>query len=336
MHKLAVILINWNGYEDTIECLESIQSTTSTRDISIFIIDNASSDESVRRIGYWLGEHDLWKSSFVQNLQEFENFTSFLSRSVYFITSKENLGFARGNNVIWSQVYNKFDFVLILNNDTVVENGAIEKMMDAMNSNPDIAVASCNIRHYGDRTKMWNAGGHFTWYGDRKYYSQRRIDTLSKGLDVIDTEFVTGCAMMVRRSTVDSIGFYTEKFFFGEEDFNYCQRLKKAGLRCVTVISAVIYHKVSGSVNKKQMPFNKFILHFTNRIINQKDVMSKIRWELWRPLYCAAIFVKALRLFRSIPQALKIVRRIISYTSHFDSVPYGLFIEISNLKLEGL
>ena len=329
--NLAIILINWNGYEDTIECLNSIQAS-SIEDMSVFIIDNSSSDNSIDKIEKWSQTKSKWSNHHTLTLDALKNAKSYAERATYLVTSDKNLGFAKGNNAIWKVVYDKFEHVLILNNDTIVDKYAFERMLDTMHKHPEVAALSCDIRYYDNREKLWHSGGKFTWYGDRKYYPQTTIDAWKKDRDFIETEFITGCAMMVRKTTVENIGFYTEKFFFGEEDFNYCQRLKKAGLTVATVLSATIYHKVSGSVKKRQEPYNKFILHFANRIINQKDFMGGLQWHAWRLFYMMAVFLKAMQTFKDVRKSVRVVRRIMYYTSRFDRITYKTFIEIGNLN----
>jgi hypothetical protein len=330
--KLAVILINWNGHADTIECIESIQAS-SLKDLSVFVIDNYSSDNSVKLLTKWAKENNSWGKWSISNLKDFKTIANFSNNTVYLVKSGENLGFAGGNNAIWATLYKDFEYVLILNNDTVVDKNALLTMVKTMDEHHDIAALSCDIRYYQNPNQLWRAGGKFAWYGDRKYYQQQKIDAWKKsGDNLIETEFITGCAMVVRKSTVENIGLYTERFFFGEEDFNYCQRLKRAGLRVSTILSATIYHKVSGSIKKQQAPYNKFILHYTNRIINQKFVMPKLKWVVWRVFYLSAVYLKGLRTFRNMSQTRKVLQRIIFYTSTLDAVSYETFLEISTLN----
>ncbi|MFX3891439.1 hypothetical protein ACJBV1_10980, partial [Streptococcus suis] len=88
-------------------------------------------------------------------------------------------------------------------------------------------------------------------YGDRKYFSQEFIEESEKNkILLIETPFITGCVLMFRKDTIEKYGLLTEDFFFGEEDFNYCMRLKKSGGIAKTYLNTVIYHKVSASIKK--------------------------------------------------------------------------------------
>ena len=124
-------------------------------------------------------------------------------------------------------------------------------------------------RYYSDRKKLWNAGGYFTFYGDKRYFNQKKVDRLkAHGKEVMDCEFLTGCFMCCRTELLQKYGLFTDKFFFGEDDFNFCMRMKKAGIKLGCALNAVLYHKVSSSMAKTSANDDyRNIVHFTNRII---------------------------------------------------------------------
>ncbi len=172
----------------------------------------------------------------------------------------------------------------------------------------------------------------YTWYGDRKYFKQSIIDKYkSQGVKSISTPFITGCALMVKKSVSNNIGLFTEKFFFGEEDFNYCKRLLKAGVRVESVLESTIYHKVGTSIKKNQKSINSYILHFSNRIINQKEFYNPLKWKLWREIYIVAIFLKVFSITKSKKLAIKVIQNIRHYTSKYDEISYETFLEINKI-----
>lgn len=289
MKELAIIMLNWNGHEDTIECIKSIRSNEDYH-YTIFILDNGSKKESIDYIKTWM-ENNYKSNYFISDYNQFKYKRDFNEADMYIIENDQNFGFAKGNNIIWDKIKGEYDYVLLLNNDTVIEKNAITKMLEYMKSNSSVGAVSCDIRLYSDRNILWNAGGYFTWYGDRKYFTQNEIDNYKrKGINVISTPFITGCALMVRKSVSESIGIFTEKFFFGEEDFNYCKRLQKSGIKVETVLDSTIYHKVSNSINKSNTKINKLILHFSNRIINQKEFLSPYKVDMLEKNVYASYF----------------------------------------------
>jgi GT2 family glycosyltransferase len=330
MNKLAIILLNWNGHKDTIECIQSIRENENLL-YTVFLLDNGSKTESVAYIEKWIRKEYNFDYN-ILNLESFNDQIDYSNSTLYFIKSSNNLGFAKGNNVIWEKIKNMYEYVMLLNNDTVIEDKAISKMVSYMDKNQNVGVVSCDIRLYKDKEKLWNAGGYFTWYGDRKYYKQRIIDRYKdQDVESIKTPFVTGCAMMVKHTISISIGLFTEKFFFGEEDFNYCKRLKKENISVMSYLNSTIYHKVGTSIRKNQKNINSYILHFSNRIINQKEFYSKVKWFIWKNLYMIAIFLKVWRTSESISNAFKVIKYIKYYTKNYNSIDYKTFSEINSI-----
>jgi len=330
MNSLGIIILNWNGHQDTVEAISSIRNNEEQY-FTIFLLDNGSKEDSVEYILNWL-EESYELSYKIMNEDEFLNCKDFSNYTLYFIRGKHNLGFAKGNNFIWNKIKNMFDYTLLLNNDTIITKNAISNMINYMNKNKNVGVISCEIRFYNQPDRLWSAGGYFIWYGDRKYYKQKKIDTFKKkGIEVIKTPFVTGCVLMVRNVIADIYGLFTEKFFFGEEDFNYCKRLWQNGVVVETLLSSVIYHKVGNSIKKAQKSVNNYILHFSNRIIDLKDFYSPLKWKLWRVFYITAVFFKVAIMVKGIKTSAKVVKHIYQYSSILNNISYDTFLEINSL-----
>ena len=149
--SVVAVVLNWNGAEDTLRCLESLsrQTLKPTRTV---VVDNGSTDDSVARIRAW----------------------SEGKSNVVMIASPDNLGFAAGSNLgIRLAMKSGAEYVLLLNNDTVVEPDALDHLVGFMTSHPDYAACTGQIR-YMDRPVIWNCGGDLTWFGSRRYlYSEQ-------------------------------------------------------------------------------------------------------------------------------------------------------------------
>ncbi len=329
--KLGIIILNWNGHEDTVECITSIRKNEEG-DYTIFLLDNGSDEGSVEYIEKWL-ENNYELSYKIMDEVEFHCCSDFSDYTLYFIKGKQNLGFAKGNNLIWNKIKDEFDYTFLLNNDTVITKNAITNMLNYMDNNLNTGAISCDIRLYSQPNKLWNAGGYFTCYGDRKYFKQSAIDASKQnGVEAIKSPFVTGCALMVRKEITDKFGIFTEKFFFGEEDFNFCRRLLKNNVIVESVLSSTIYHKVGTSIKKAQKNTNSFVLHFSNRIIDLKEFYSPLKWRLWKDIYIIGIFFKVLSITRNAKEAFRAVQYITYYTTNYDEISYETFQEINNLE----
>jgi GT2 family glycosyltransferase len=253
-HKsTAVVLLNWNGWEDTIECLCSLLEMT-TQDFCVFIIDNNSSDASVKHISSFISEYQL-QSRFL------------------LLPQTENLGFGKGSNVgIKLALENNFDFIWLLNNDTVVEKNTLEELLLFFYNHSDYSITTPCINYYFNRDKIWNCGGKISQLGYRKYLWAGKQESILPNKDFIKISFVTNCASFFRKDYFEKNGLLTENFFFGEEDFEMCLRAKKNKIKISCVLTAKIYHKVSISIKKisDSNHLKKIYIHYLNRYVDMK------------------------------------------------------------------
>lgn len=322
MRDIAVIILNWNGEDDTIECLESLDPQSI---YDIFLLDNGSKTKSIEAIRKYL-INSKYSYCEVVNSIEINN-----DINLYFILSSDNKGFARGNNFVVDQIKNTYDYVLLLNNDTEVPVDTIASMLNTLKVY-ELSAVTCDIRYYDDKNALWNAGGKFKWYGDRKYFDQKIID--KKELDgetFIFAEFITGCALLVDSAYIRKYGLFTDKFFHGEEDYNLCLNLKKRGLKVGVDLSVRLYHKVGKSLKPEENTnryFNACTVHYSNRIIDYKEFMPKVQWLLWREFYLSLIFIKRLLGGMKTRETYKLIRKIHRITSANNSVKKDLFDKI--------
>lgn len=322
MQDTAVVILNWNGEEDTIECLESLNPHSI---YDIFLLDNGSKATSVEAIRNYLVNS---KYSYCEVFNPIEVNATY---NLYFVLSSDNKGFAKGNNFIVEQIKNTYKYVLLLNNDTEVPADTIESMLNTLKTH-ELTAVTCDIRYYADKHALWNAGGRFKWYGDRKYFNQKVIDKKeAMGEKFVFAEFITGCALLVDTAYIRKYGLFTEKFFHGEEDYNFCLNLKKRGLKAGVDLSARLYHKVGKSLKPEENAeryFNACTVHYSNRIIDYKEFMPMVKWFFWREFYLTLIFFKRSLSGMRIREAHKLIKRIRKITSANDSVKKELFDEI--------
>jgi GT2 family glycosyltransferase len=220
--RVAVIVLNWNGRSDTIECLHSVMDMRYLN-YGTIVVDNGSTDGSTRAV------------------QE-------VFPSVDLLVNSENLGFAGGNNVgLRHALREHVDYVLLLNNDTVVDPALLDTLIATAETDPRIGIVGPKIYYCDQRDTLWYAGAKEQWL--------RRIPA-TIGLDQIDhgqydqtgeTAFVYGTAMLIRRQVLEEIGELDERFFAYHEDADLCLRARQAGYRCIYDPGGVVWHKVSAA-----------------------------------------------------------------------------------------
>lgn len=236
MTKISIVIVNWNGFEDTSECLKSIQKLVLKNiQLSVVVVDNASTDDSVKE------------------LEKMKNFE--------LLVTKENLGFAGGYNFgIRYAMRNKPDFILALNNDTIVDKDMLKDLVEAANGHPEAGLISPKIyfakgyEFHKDKYKktelgkvIWYAGGNMDW--NNVYGSNRGVDEVDNGQfdHAMETDFATGAAMLMRYKALRKVGLFDEKYFLYLEDADLSMRMKKKKWQVIYSPKAKVWHKVSQS-----------------------------------------------------------------------------------------
>jgi GT2 family glycosyltransferase len=245
--KVAIIILNWNGKEDTIECLESLKHITYPN-YEILLVDNGSTDGSV--------------GCFRERYPGME-----------IIENGENLGFAEGNNVgIRRAMDDGADYVLLLNNDTVVDPEFLGELVKVAESDPKIGIVGPIIYYYDEPSKIQYGGGKVNWWIGRPYHCLiDEIEDDKLGSMSTEVDFVTGCCILINIKIGNNI-FFDEKYFAYFEDADLCVRLQREGYKLICNKSSKIWHKVSKSSNLHSDFYNYYFAR--NRLIFMKKNSS--------------------------------------------------------------
>lgn len=276
-HKINIIILNWNGKDDTIACLKSIENIDYTN-FEIIIVDNNSTDDSLLNIENYIKNKTTLKISIIKN--------------------DDNYGFAKANNIgIKKALENEAEYILLLNNDTEVTKEFLNELNNFTYQNPEYKVLTPQIRYYKPNNIIWNCGGRLNKWGITKYYYEGKHFNQLPDKHYINVSFITGCAMYINSEVLRNYGLLTEDFFFGEEDVEFSLRLRKHKIKTACILSSVIYHKVSSSVSKASTAISgKAYIHYLNRFINMKNYMNPAIWHIWRIGYLKyIIFLLILR-----------------------------------------
>ncbi len=244
--KVSIITVNFNQEEVTCAMLESLRHIT-WPNTEIFVVDNASANNC-----------DIIKQRYPE---------------INLIKSETNLGFAGGNNLAIRQATG--NYILLLNNDTIVTPGFIEPMLDSFARNTDAGIVSPKIVFYYSEGLVQYAGTNpistLTCRGETIGYKQK--DNLD-----FNTEYPThlshGACMMISRKVIETAGLLDESYFMYYEEYDYCERVKKAGFSIYYNGNSTILHKQSVSVGVNS-PFKTYYMT-RNRIYFSRKNFSGI------------------------------------------------------------
>lgn len=218
--KIVIVVLNWNGKQDTLACLDSLQKIDYPF-FEVIVVDNGSLDDSVAAI----------RSEFPR---------------VLLLEAKKNLGFAGGNNLgIQLALDHGARYVLLLNNDTVVAPDILQAFVDSA-SQGDILGAKLYLH---DAPDTFDHFGGF-WNKERGVFDlvANRFKEDNKSWEKAEVlDYVCGCALFIKREVFEAIGFLEEKFFLIWEESDFCFRAKRAGFTSLFCPRAKLWHKVSAS-----------------------------------------------------------------------------------------
>ena len=232
--NIVAILLNLNNYPDTYDCLQSLAQVKYSH-LRIIVVDNGSSDDSFLLLQ--------------RNFPDVET-----------LRSDTNLGFTGGNNFgIARALQRNADYVLLLNNDTLVDTDFLLPLVRVAEAEPNIGIVGPTILYASDPHRIWYAGGKAR-YGLCSHANTGELDR-KQNTDAHETGFVSGCAMLIKAGVLRKLGLLDDRLFVYHEDTEFCFRARKAGYRCMYVPEARIWHKVSRTCGKQ----SRFTLYLCTR-----------------------------------------------------------------------
>ncbi len=228
--RVAIVLLNWNNADDTLACIESL-SRLRYRDFRVVIVDNFSKPSDYLEL----------KSRYPDGL---------------ILRQKRNLGFAGGCNagIRWA-LRNGFEYVWLLNVDTVVDPESLGELVSAIESDDAIAVTGGVMYYWSDPQRIQIAAGSIDPETGRG--GILGLDQLDSGQfsGIRDTDYVCGGTLLAKSAAIKEVGLLDERFFMYYEDTDWGVRMRQRGWRVVSTSAAKVWHKARASAGKKQLYF---------------------------------------------------------------------------------
>ncbi|UCC65205.1 MAG: glycosyltransferase family 2 protein [Anaerolineae bacterium] len=251
--RVLVIVLNWNGLADTPECLASLKRLDYPTYETV-VVDNGSTDGSVPVIR--------------------DHFPM-----VTVLENDENLGYAGGNNVgLRYTLAQSADYALLLNNDTEVAPCFLRHLVQAAEASPMVGIAGPTIYYHERPDRIWSAGGTIDWRrGKTSMAGFNEVDVGQFGIAPREVDFVTGCALLVKREVIERVGLLDERFFVYYEETEWCVRARRGGFEVVHVPRAKVWHKIPLDARDSSPSVHYYMTR--NRLLFLKATGAG--WQAW-------------------------------------------------------
>jgi GT2 family glycosyltransferase len=291
--KVSIIILNWNGWKDTLECLESIYQIK-YNNYDVVVVDNASQDDSLNKIKNYAQGLVKVESGFVEysslnkpmKIFEFsqkeylnsprvftDEYDVISSREkIIILKNNENHGYAQGNNLAMDFALEQLDpdYILVLNNDTVVHENFLTEMVNAAQKHEKVGAVTPKVYYYdyqGRNDVISHAGETFNLYiGRGKRFCKNQVDNGQcdhpRNVDTIE-----GCSILLKREVLEKVGLFDPIYFAYWEDTDLSFRIRRHGYKLLYVPQAKIWHKIGVSWDSY---FSYFVIYHymvRNRLI---------------------------------------------------------------------
>lgn len=248
--KVAIIILNWNGLEDTIECLESLKKITYPN-YEVIVVDNGSEGDDVKILRGRFGDY------------------------VHVIENDRNYGFAEGNNIGIRYTLANFnpDYVLLLNNDTVVDPHFLTELVRAAGDHSNVGLLGPVVYDYHKPSVIRRTGAGVTiswWRGSTLPIISGNLGYERSAIREVDC--IEGSCLLVRREVIEKVGMLDPEYFAYWEETDWCIRIRRGGYKICCALDSKIWHKVQHSY------VNSFKLHYflrNNILFMRKNADTK-------------------------------------------------------------
>jgi len=236
--SVSCVLVNWNGWQDTVNCLDSLHQQDYPR-LNVIVVDNGSTNDSVERIR----ERHPW---------------------VKVLLTGKNLGFPSGCNVGTRAAYAAgADYIWLLNNDTAAPPDTATKLVNHALENPQVGAVGGVLYYMHDPSQVqaWGGGEINLWTAFVRHFTAPAV--FSK------RTYLTGACMLVPRSVCEKVGIFYEGFFMYCDDSDLCLRLHEAGFSLAVAEDTAVLHKEGGSAPKQSPVIDEFATTSTLRLLRR-------------------------------------------------------------------
>jgi GT2 family glycosyltransferase len=235
--SVAIIVLTWNQRDLTMDCVNSLVTMDYPAErLQIIVVDNGSQDNTVVDI----------RNCFPQ---------------VVVLENGENLGFAEGNNAgLRFALQGQAQYVMLLNNDTIVETAMLSKLIAYAAQHSDVGIVTPIIYYHAEPQRIWCAGAAIDWRSGRTSRLRAEETDCHGSQEPEKVDFASGCAMCLKRQVIENVGMLDPRFFIYYEESDWCVRATRAGWHIIFLPSVSVWHRISSAMGVSS-PATDYYMH---------------------------------------------------------------------------
>jgi GT2 family glycosyltransferase len=254
--SVFIIVLNWNGINDTLACLDSLAALRYSN-FNVIVVDNGSTDDSLVRLRPHITLYPLT-----------------------LLETGRNLGYAGGNNVgIRHALEMGADFVFVLNNDTVVAPDLLDQLTEAAGMWPNDGIYGPIILYEDQPEKIWSAGASYDLEKLGTFHIDNGKEINQSTHQTKEVEFLVGAALFLSAKALKETGEFETKYFLVHEETDWCCRAKRKGFHCRLVANAKIWHKVGSSFGSESSPLRTYFSVRNHLLFAERNLP---KWSFFR------------------------------------------------------
>ncbi len=261
--KVTIIILHLNNIQCLIDCIDSLNKIT-YNNYDIIVVNNGPGNTVLSDALSPISQH-----------------------ITKVIDTGNNLGFAKGNNIgIKHALQDSADYVLLLNDDTEVAPDFLTILINTAEARPDAGILGPKIYRFYEPDRVWFAGAQFS-HDTCVATTEYELTDQSEDVIAVESDYISGCALLVKRDTIEKIGMLDERFFLYWEDVDWGLRCSKAGLKNLIVPGSHIWHKISvasGGIDSLIRAYHKTRSHLLLARLYVPEVMWKLHRKFFRDI----------------------------------------------------
>lgn len=268
--SLCIVVLNWNKPLDTLECLNSLLPAIQSNHAKLVVCDNNSDDDSLQQFVDWIEQY-FDCSAIDKTTDSSGNCEAkvFVDWDIVLLKTADNLGYAAGNNagIKFALAHGDFSYILLLNNDTVVDKKAVSELLHYAETHPEHGVIGSTLLNYANPYELECAGGcqykPFTTIIKNKYQFSPS-HSIHERREKLEIDYVHGAAALFRREVFDKFGLLDERYFLFYEELDFAQRLKNSQYSLGWCRKSLVYHKGGHTVFNREDAREQSIVYIRN------------------------------------------------------------------------